>query len=230
MRLLVAAILLLAAASPTAAADLTERIAIEAIEKLWRDSFVTVLVGDVSVTRTTPRGDRELGADIFKSVYKQLADAGYLTIEEDPASASYNAGESFSWGQFLNSTVGGVQARVRITPTARALDGDLEGAPDGQIWWPLGTQRVTKVVSIETLRRGVDDYGIVRVLYDAQFTDFFRSGYYPTCGDRTGGEKQKAIVLLKHDPFAGEWKWVTEDDAAAAEEFCTKYVSAVVGE
>jgi hypothetical protein len=40
--------------------------------------------------------------------------------------------------------------------------------------------------------------------------------------------EQKSVVLFKFDPVASEWKLVAEDDANAADEFCTQKVASAL--
>ena len=179
---------------------LSDEQATEVIEAYWKSALFHLPLGTFDVSREGSDGPRGgIPEAALQRWYQPLQKAGVITITDDP------------------DTVG----RVSVTVTAKGQKRNLSKDPD-MLAIPQGVPKIDKVVGNEPRRKGEHDYRIVRVRYTVDWDDAVAS-VLSYCGNPVTSE-QKSIVLLRYDgPNA--WKVVTEDDANAADDFCTQRVS-----
>jgi hypothetical protein len=189
---------------------------------------MAVVAGPASGNQEFVCGSGSIGPVMLKEI-KVAQTLGLLSAVEDAPSQQYNQGQSFSWGQMLDQTTAGVQARITVTPTplGRSLDVTNSLPPALRlrncIRMREGVFRITQVVKEEAQRKGVTDYKVLFVNYSVawnpQYKQFMQMFGQPL------SENRKAIALLKSDPFSSKWIYVAADVADADKDFTTANVA-----
>jgi len=208
--------------SRAAAPGLSDAAALTIMQRIWDETAtVRIALGTFSVVRDGFANGQALNEKQFHNALI-WAKVGIITVGEVSSSQSFNRGQSFSWGQFLNQTVGGVQRQIVVSPTPLGSSLNIRHEPNRLII-SQGTFRLTRVVGNELIKRGVDDFRVVRVLYDASWSQAY-TNFYAISGAPLSS-RRKSIILIKFDPFKDTWIWVAGDYANADSEFTTHDVA-----
>lgn len=171
-------------------------------------------------------GDTDLAKGTASSkLYNILVNwekVGLLAVLEDQAYENFRSGKGFSINQWMQLTQEGVQKKIVVTVTERGRQ-YLTASPREQLRILLGKFTVTKIVKNEERRKGVDEYRLIMLTYDADWNqDVFD---FKSASGTPVSERRKMVMLLKYDPFQSKWKWFTWDLANADEEFKTDQVA-----
>ena len=121
------------------------------------------------------------------------------------------------------------EVTIELSPKAQQLVKEW-GTPERENTFCLkrGTLRVTNIGRNELYQKGLDNYRVLMGLGEWEFTEetkFVESAARDAMADagvpppEADLRFQKFIVLLKHDPFRGEWRFVTGDMVQVDEEF-----------
>lgn len=208
----------------------------EVLEATWNTkAFMNIPFGQMAVlggpaagNQEPPCGSGSVSQGGLNGV-KAAQTIGLVWAVEDVPSQQYNQGQSFSWGQMLDQTTAGVQARITVTltPLGKSLDVTNSLAPALRLKNCLrirqGVFRVTQVVKEEPQRKGVTDYKVLFVNYKGTWNPHFKQ-LMQILGQPLS-DNRKAIALVKHDPFSSKWIYVTGDLADADKDFTTANVA-----
>jgi len=208
----------------------------EVLEATWNArSFINLAIGQLSVVAGPASGNREFSCGAGSigpgglAAIKAAQTIGLVWAVEDTPSQQYNQGQSFSWGQMLDQTTAGVQARITVTPTplGRSLDVTNSLAPSLRLKNCMrirqGAFRITQVVKEDEQRKGVTDYKVLFVNYRVSWNPQYKQ-IMQILGEPVA-ENRKAIALLKNDPFSSKWVFVTGDVADVDKDFTTANVA-----
>jgi hypothetical protein len=208
----------------------------EVLEATWNArSFINLAIGQLSVVAGPASGNREFSCGAGSigpgglAAIKAAQTIGLVWAVEDTPSQQYNQGQSFSWGQMLDQTTAGVQARITVTPTplGRSLDVTNSLAPSLRLKNCMrirqGAFRITQVVKEDPQRKGVTDYKVLFVNYRVTWTPQYKQ-IMQILGQPVA-ENRKAIALLKNDPFSSKWVLMAGDAADVDKDFTTANVA-----
>jgi len=146
-------------------------------------------------------------------LHRILEKAGIFEIEERPSSLGEN------WREVT----------VRLSPKGKDLV-EQWGLPRRENVFCIkrGNLKITNIGRNELHQKGLDNYRVLMGTGDWEFTEemefvtnevrlaLMKAGMTVP---ETDLRSSKFIVLLKHDPFRGEWRFVTADMAQVDEEF-----------
>jgi len=173
----------------------------EVIEAYWNASLFHVPLGTFDVVPDESEGGpNAMPESALERWYLPLQKAGVIAITEQPGAAKKIA--------------------VAVTPEGRTKN--VSDDPD-MLAMRQGLPKIGKITRNEPIHRGDDDYRIVGASYIANWEDAV-ADVLSYCGNPVTPE-QKSVVLLKFDAVASDWKVVAEDDANAADAFCTQKVA-----
>lgn len=221
----------LCAGSTYAAPTLTDGEARAFLEARWRDDVAVAPIGKFTVV-SEGQADVSKGK-LTQATYVALqawAKAGVVSLVADQQYENYKRGQGFTWDQFHQQTQQGIVAKIAVAPTelGRQYLKSTTGSGLPYLSIPMGRFLVTKVVKNEERKKGVDDYRLVMVSYNAEYNPVYKH-YLDVLGPPQSNSK-KAIVLLKWDAFENKWKRVASDLANSNEEFATSFVARAIGQ
>lgn len=180
---------------------LSDDRAIEVIEAAWNASLFHVPLGTFDVVPDDSEGGpNAMPESALERWYLPLQQAGVIAIAEDPGPAK----------------------KIAVTVTAEGREKNVSDDPD-MLAMRQGVPKIEKITRNEPIHRGDDDYRIVEASYIANWEDAV-ADVLSYCGNPVTPE-QKSVVLLKFDAVSRDWKIVAEDDANAADAFCTQKVA-----
>ena len=212
------------AATTSAYADpapLTDAEAALLVEQLFNANDMPVPTGHFTIVRNGfGGGGKDQMSEAGYNNFLALQRAGVVTLHEDAGSSAFRQGQSFSWGQLLDQTTGGVLMTIEVAPTP-AAQSMIDSS--GNIKFHPGSFHVTNVAANESKSKGVDYYRVVDVEYSAKWTPLWKQ-YMAALGDPMQDDR-KAIVLFKYDPFKAKWKPIASDMANADQDFRTNQVA-----
>ena len=209
-----------------------------AIEAVWNMGTVNLSIGPHTIVGGPAGGNQghACGSGTLNegefAFTKQAQAVGLLSITEEESSQQFRQGQTFSWGQMLDATTAGVSQRVIIQPTAMGAAKDISATlPQGLhlrncLKFKMGSFQITNVVKNEPTRRGITDYRVVFVTYNANWAPEYRQ--LIAQGGGTLSTARKAVLLFKYDTFNDKWIVVTNDLADADKEFNTNSVASVL--
>ena len=148
------------------------------------------------------------------------------------ADKAFEAGDKNYWNNAAKFFGGGVAKSIVITPTEKGLRIGEKTYDEEGIQVLLLRERnkytVTKVHKIEDRKQGADEYKIVYISCNVQW-----SPLYAEVSRKVNGviraNKRKAMLLFKNDPFKGAWKYVAGDEADSDKDFTTRNVANALG-
>ena len=217
------AMFVLIASSPTFAGPaLSDSEARSIVEDGWKNLVLTISIGRFAVV--SGNADTAKGT-VSSNGYNALVNwqkVGLVTVLEDQQYKDFRSGKGFSWDQWNQLTQEGVQKKIVVTATERGRQ-YLTASPTERLQIPQGKFTVTKIVKNEERRKGVDDYRLIMLAYDAAWSQELRA--YSSASGTQLAEKRKAVILLKYDPFESKWKRIATDLANANEEFKSNNVT-----
>jgi hypothetical protein len=174
-------------------------------------------------------------SDSFYHQYKALEKVGVITIQEDHCVQAYTSPsetirETIPFvprGTCKRESVGTII--VQKTPKGEEL-AQKGGLPqqEGSLVIRTGVYWVDKIVKNVARSKGEDDYRLIMVTYNAQWTPEYKQAM-AILGDSLS-EDRKSMQLFKFDPFKSKWIWITGDVANLNEEFKTNNVSKKLSE
>lgn len=177
--------------------------AIRTIEDYWSAAFFHLPLGRFDVAQDgADGGPRSISRAQLQRWYLPLEQAGVIAIAEDPIAASIS----------VTVAAEGQKRNVSKNPEMLALS--------------YGPQKIDKIISNEPVSKGGEDYRILRVRYNVAWDEAVASVL--TVCEKPVTPQQRAVVLLKYDARAGDWKVAAEDDANADDYFCTQDVGRVL--
>lgn len=202
-----------------AAPSVSESEAKTLIEEYFRNTSIPVLLGaftvipNNSVSKGTP-------GTISEYVYESLIaweKLGVVSVTKDQELEDFNRGKTSSIERFDEMLkYKGTISKIVVKPTdagTRLVDRENPK----RIKIPIGNCVVTNVVKNEERKKGVDDYRLFMVAFDAQWNPLLKQ--YGQVKGISYAQKRKGIFLFKWDPFSNKWKIVANDVANADEEF-----------
>jgi hypothetical protein len=183
---------------------LSDDQAIAVIEAYWNAALLHVPLGTFDVVSDDSEGGpNAMPESALERWYLPLQQAGVIAITEEPGAAK----------------------KIAVTVTAEGRKKNVSDDP-AMLAMRQGMPKIEKITRNEAIHRGADDYRIVGAQYIANWEDAV-AGVLAYCGNAVTPE-QKSVVLLKFDPVAGEWRVLAEDDANAADAFCTQKVASAL--
>ncbi len=115
-----------------------------------------------------------------------------------------------------------VRAKIAVSATESGKR-YVDPANSRQIIISEGTFTISKVAKNEEKKKGLDDYRLLMLSFDAAYNPLVKQ-FKQIMGSPLEA-KRKAIVLLKWDPFSSRWNFVAIDAANESEEFKTNRVA-----
>jgi hypothetical protein len=222
-RICLAVFVLIASSQTFAGPALSDSEAASVVEDSWKTlPLLAIPLGTFSVV--SGKADTSRGT-ISSTGYNALVNwqrAGLVAILEDQQYEDFRSGKGFRTDQWFQLTTQGVQKKIVVTVTERGRQ-FFTGSPTETLQIPQGKFTVTRIVKNEERRKGVDDYRVIMLTYDAAWSQELRA--YSSASGTQLAEKRKAVILLKYDPFQSKWKRITNDLANANEEFKTNNVA-----
>jgi len=215
--------------SPLFAASLFDREAKKVIEDCWNSTLsnVKIRLGEFSVVNEFVKADinkKQLNTQGYKWV-QAWEKVGVITIEKDKSLEDLKSGKKFNMDAYARRTLGDEVAHIWIKATHKGTElGKKAGLSQDQnlIVFPQGAFTITDVVKNEERKKGVDEYRLIMLKYQAQWDTAYEE--HSKALGKSLSKDRKAICLLKYDNFEGKWKYITGDYANSNEEFTTKYV------
>jgi hypothetical protein len=199
-----------------AAPSISDREAKSLVEAMWENSLVVLPLGAFTVVRQGHNIDK---GSISTKIHEDLIGwekVGVVSVAADQKYENFKKGKEFSWDQWNQMTLQGAAAKITVTPTESGKRFvDLNNPK--RLKFSQGKFTVTNVAKNEERKKGVDDYRLVMVAYNAEWNPLLKQ--HAQVMGRPLAEKRKAITLFKWDPFTSKWKSVATDIANANEEF-----------
>lgn len=208
-----------------AAPSLSDSDAKVLFDSIWKKpggSIKVVPLGNFTVVQKgRDVGKGLISMDFFKDLIG-WEKVGLIKLVSDKSLEDFRSGKRFEVDQFLQVTQNGVMAKITVSPTEFGKQ-FIPSDNENKLNIPQGRFTATSVAKNEERRKGVDEYRVVMVAYDAQFSQTVAQ--HNRIMGKNYSDKRKAIVLFKWDPFSKEWKPVAMDMANLDEQFKTKRVA-----
>jgi hypothetical protein len=233
------AILTTLSACKTDPLALSDRNAEKVIERTFSESSVAIplgrltSVGDLIGSRQPDRTKGEVSQDEFRDlrVWEQI---GVIKVSEIQALSKGFSG----WNDFFALSQRGVQTRFIAAEgpkASRVRCSDDQRKKYSKDWGqisllcvPTGRITVERIGQNEVHSIGTDHYRAIMGTYIATPSPIM-SEFHEKSGQKTIREG-KFVVALKHDPFSGEWNFVTADFTYRDSEFQTNAVKTLLGQ
>jgi len=199
-----------------AAPSMSDREAKSLIEEKLNSSFIVLPLGSFTVVREGYSIEKGSISHKIRDDLVAWAKVGLVSVTADQRYEKSKKGDGYNWDQWHPMTQEGVSAKITVSPTdngKRLIDPEKTS----QIKFPQGTFKVATVAKNEERKKGVDDYRLIMVAFDAAWSPLLKQ--FSQIIGKTIAENRKAIVLFKWDPFSSKWKIVATDVANANEEF-----------
>jgi hypothetical protein len=175
--------------------------------------------------RPTNLRQRYLASDDLKKL-KVWASMGVISIK---SAKTLDEEKDFNWKDFMSYTQQGIAEYVVISPTEKGLRiGKTKHIGDIEVLLVPDTTKyeITKMHKIDDKKYGTDEYKVVYISYNAPYDQTHLE--WQTAAGVKYAYKQKAIVLLKYDPFKEVWSMVTLDHADSEKDFATRNVESAL--
>ena len=192
------------------------------IEEGWKKLYFDIPLGQFTVVRSDTDVSRgRLSASDY-NILVNWQQAGLIKIVEDQQYKNFRRGNGFSWSQWNQLSVQGIQKKILVTASRHGRQ-YLTTSSMHKLQIPQGNFTVTKIVKNENRKKSVDDYKLIMFTYNAAWSSEYKA--YALASGAHLVEKRKAIMLLKFDQFEYKWKKVATDLADANGEFNSNNVA-----
>lgn len=219
---------------PESVHSLSDSEAVSIIRNAWANQYKYVELGRYRVfdgmAAEGKKSSRDISVNTFKGSFQVLERLGFIHIvKERDVREEVSRG---SWKSLSEIATTGTVMEINVQAAPRGLELEkASGIPlqEGKLIIPACTLDDFKVVKNDIHLKGADVYRVVRLTCSMkcspEYTQFYK--LWIDKGRELSNER-KAIVLLKHDAFQGQWKLDTWDAANLPDEFHTRNVNSVL--